>query len=437
MCAGVGAVGVWQASYGDGPRPTAPPSSGSASPSSAPTPRESGALPGYEDDVAPNGTLDLEIRFDGRLISAPDTLFQFAAAQDALAKGVIEEVKAPDLREQGLVPRALLEDGSFVVESLENQSASTSLTQTRTGVFAEGKVTLWPTVHVDGVDRRVPRQGEAADASDQIVAWVETPSTDLTTDSWSVFSRRLDGKGASVPIASSEDLLPDELLPVKGPFIQPSVGASRVFWGSPYPRDSTVSSPDDLGVGIFGKDLDGGGDLDRLADGAILPTAVGEDVVYVRLSGYDPAVSEGRFVIARRDGKGEAPEEDLVSGVLAETTQFEGMVATETHLVWALRGGSSESSTSRINILDLRSGALSAVDVESAYGVTRLEMDGDTLVFATDVERGIVRLSDMDVYRLPSGEGLAHSLMLASPYVSWEENGDGPFGVLRLAQISD
>lgn len=80
---------------------------------------------------------------------------------------------------------------------------------------------------------------------------------------------------------------------------------------------------------------------------------------------------------------------------------------------------------------------LSAVDVESAYGVTRLGIDGDSLVFATDAERGIVRLSDMNVYRLPDGEGLAHSLMVAGSYVSWEEAGDGPFGVLKLARITD
>jgi hypothetical protein len=437
VCAGVGAVGVWQAAGGDAPPRTAATSSGSASPTYAPSPSGSGSLPGYDDGAGTDGPLDLDIQFEGRLISAPDKLLKFAAVQDALAKGVIEEVKAPDMREQGLIPRVLLDDGSFVVESIEDQAEPTSLTQTRTGVLAGGRVTLWPTVHVNGVDRRVPRQGEAADAFGGVVAWVETPSTDLATDSWSVFSHRLDGQGASVPIASSEDLLPDELLPIKGPYIQPSVGSSRVFWGSPYPLGSAVLTLDDLGVGIFGKDLDGRGSLDRLADGGILPTAVGEDVVYVRVSGYDPALPEGRFVIARRDGEAKTPEEELVSGVLAESTQFEGMVATESHLVWALRGGSSETATSRINILDLRSGVLSAVDVESAYGVTRLGIDGDSLVFATDAERGIVRLSDMNVYRLPDGEGLAHSLMVAGSYVSWEEAGDGPFGVLKLARITD
>ena len=150
VCAGVGAVGVWQAAGGDAPPRTAATSSGSASPTYAPSPSGSGSLPGYDDGAGTDGPLDLDIQFEGRLISAPDKLLKFAAVQDALAKGVIEEVKAPDMREQGLIPRVLLDDGSFVVESIEGQAEPTSLTQTRTGVLAGGRVALWPTVHVNG-----------------------------------------------------------------------------------------------------------------------------------------------------------------------------------------------------------------------------------------------------------------------------------------------
>ncbi|WP_084125780.1 hypothetical protein [Demequina sp. NBRC 110054] len=231
-------------------------------------------------------------------------------------------------------------------------SAGETAIQTSTGIInQDGSFDAFPTVTPEGVDLDTARQSESTAMNDDYVAWVETPSTDLYYDDWSVFAADI-ATGTTVALGASVEVLPDDTLPIVGPYTYVTVGDTRAWWGTPYPlgdkgEDGHYS---DFGLEILGRNLDGSGELEVVAKGAILPSASGGDcVAFVRVNGTDTSVADGTYVISEvcEDGV----EHRLIEGELGPDGRISDLAAGDGLLAWSIRENDDEGMPDTVDVL--------------------------------------------------------------------------------------
>lgn len=295
--------------------------------------------------------------------TAPTLTVESSGAADGLALGLAVNARPVRIDDAEVHVTALNSQG-MVAGVRAPRRADLALVQSQTGIIgAGGGFEPFPRVDPAGVDPELPRQAESTAMSERFVAWVETPSTDLYFDDWSVFAADL-ATGTTVALGSSQDILPGDTLPIVGPYVAVTVGAKRAFWGTPYPkgRQGADGHYSDFGLEILARNLDGSGALGVVTTGAILPAASGADcVIFVRVAGSDPLVAEGTFVLSEICGNG--PEHRLVEGELGARGIVSAVAAGEHVIAWSLSEQDASGATSRADVLvlDRDTGALTHV----------------------------------------------------------------------------
>lgn len=301
-----------------------------------------------------------------------------------------------------------------------------TLVQSETGVLGpDGNFEPFPTVAPPGVDANTPRQSESTAINATHVAWVETPSTDLYFDDWSVFAADLESR-ETVALGSSHDILPGDTLPIVGPYVYVTIGEQRAFWGTPYPKGEIGSDGHygEFGLEILARSLDGSGALQVVADGAILPAATpGDCVVFARVAGTDPAIGDGTYVISEICGAGD--EVRLVEGEMGPSGKVTDLAAGDGIVTWGISDDDEAGATARADVLVLDRSTGSITDIgqtEADDGFVHLATNlavGDRLVawdgsaqFIYDADTGILAT-------LPGEAGASNSQLIGGTWVGW------------------
>ncbi len=368
-----------------------------------------------------------------RSTTVADVTLTTARARDALAAGILTEqrtVVGTDSDGKRTSASAVMDGGTVVgsrAGSWSQGADETKLSQVTVGVIdASGTFTPFPDANTSaleskGVDPSIGRQPMSFDSRGQIVAWAETSSTSVGADNWVIFAHDLD-TGTTRVLGASNELVPDGHLPGMGPDAAPSIGTSRVFWGTTYPLD-TKAADGASGHEILAAPLDGTSPPAVVADGAILPAADGDCVAFARGWGADESVPQGEILIARVCGNG--PEEPLAKLTVGADGGIGHLVADHDRIAWSTVAKDGQVEGHReVAMLDLATGALTSVNLSatpetSTRPVTEMSLDGDLLQWTTDGSHMVLDLNDNSLWSLPSAEGL-YVAYAAHGWVGWE-----------------
>ncbi len=354
-------------------------------------------------------------------------------ARDALAAGVLTDQRTglgTDSDGKSTYASAIMDDGTVVGGQSGSKSQATlddTITQTAVGVIdASGTFTPFPAASTSdleskGVDPSIARQSMSFDSRGRIVAWAETSSTSVGADNWVIFAHDLDTGNTRV-LGASNELVPDGHLPGMGPDAAPSIGSSHVFWGTTYPLD-TNKADGASGYEILAAPLDGASPPAVIAQGALLPAADGDCVVFARGWGADESLPQGEIRLARVCGNG--PEVPLVRLTIGTDGYMSNLVADAGRVAWStVRKEGQGGGQSDVTVLDIATGALTTVNLSataqaSTQPVTQMSLRGDLLQWTTDGSHMVLELSDNSLWSLPSSEGF-DVLYAAHGWVGWQ-----------------
>ena len=260
-----------------------------------------------------------------------------------------------------------------------------------------------------------------------MVAWAETSSTNVVADNWVIFTHDLD-TGITWVLGASNEIVPDGHLPGMGPDTTPSIGTSRVFWGTTYPLD-TNDPAGPAGFEILAAPLDGSSPSAVVAKGAILPAADGDCVAFARGWGADASMPRGEIRIARVCGNG--PEEPLAKLTIGADGGIGQLVADDGRVAWSsvAKDGSREGHR-EVTVLDIATGGLTSVNLSataetSSQSVAGMSLRGNLLQWTTDRTRFVLDLSDNSLWSLPASEGY-YGVYAADGWVGWQVADAGP-----------
>ncbi len=389
---------------------------------STPPPPSSSGLPSDSVGTAPLSGYG-SVAVDGAAL-VPTTSWDVASAGDAVAGGHLVDIAKPLVKDPATTNVVALTDAGGLVGA---RSAGTGLNigQVTVGMLTPGGVlSPFTAATPDGVDPSKARQSESFSTNGSHVAWVETPSTDLRFDNWSVFAADTN-TGRTVALGSSEDVLPGDQLPIIGPYVSVTVGTDRAYWGTPYPRGErgTDGHYTDFGLKILSRALDGSGSLETAADGAILPAADGDCVVFARVHGSDPTVPDGTFRIGRVCPR---QAETVVATVsLGDHGTLRALAADEGFVAWSMTDSSGDVVVrSDVDILNTRTGSLAVVQLTSRQGMEPESICGlqihDSLVqWSTQSTRALVDLEVGTIWSLPATPGF-YTLLQAGDLLGWQ-----------------
>lgn len=396
-------------------------------PSQSPTPARPTTSP-----LAPQPDFATEVLVD-RSTSIADVTLTPAGARDAVAAGVLKDQRTvPSTDSQGKITyaTAIMDDGTVVggrTGSKSQASLEDTITQTAVGVIdASGTFTPFPAasaseLEAKGVDPSIARQSGSVDTTGRVVAWAETSSTNVIADNWVIFTHDLD-KGITRALGASNELTPDGHLPGMGPDTTPSIGSSRVFWGTTYPLD-TNDPAGAAGYEVLAAPLDDTGPPAVVAQGALLPAAEGDCVAFARGWGTDASMARGEIVIARVCGAG--PEEPLAKLTIGADGSIGQLVADSGRVAWssAAKDGSREGDR-KVTVLDIATGALASVNLSataetSSLSVADMSLRGNLLQWTTDRSHFVLDLSDNSLWSLPASEGY-YGAYAAHGWVGWQ-----------------
>lgn len=377
------------------------------------------------------GAYSTAVWVDGAYVE-PTVAIETVDSQVAQEDELLADMRAIDIVDKDVRATAVNSDG--VVAGVRAQfTGDLSLIQSATGVIGpRGVFEQFPTVTPEGVDPGLARQAESMAINEEYVAWVETPSTDLYFDDWAVFAADL-ATGTTVSLASSQDVLPGDTLPIVGPYVYVTIGDTRAWWGTPYPRGE--KGPDghfsDFGLEILGRNLDGTGDLEVVADGAILPAASGgECVVFARVAGSDPSVPEGTYALSEVCENGE--ERRLIEGELGAQGKISVLAAGYGLVAWSIREDDDAGMTSRADLLvyDRSEGVLTVLNqspgddgfINTATNVAV----GDGIVQWQSADHMLYDVANASSWRLPGENTGSTTQFLGGRWLGWIDlEGDG------------
>jgi hypothetical protein len=359
--------------------------------------------------------------------SSPDV------AKDAIAAGVLKDrrtVLGTGAKGNSTYATTVMDDGTVVGGQSGSKPQATlddTIAQTAVGVIdASGAFTPFPAasdseLEAKGVDPSVARQSMSFDSRGRIVAWSETSSTSVGADNWVIFAHDLD-TGTTRVLGASNELVPDGHLPGMGPDAAPSIGTSRVFWGTTYPLDANDPAGA-AGYEVLAAPLDGTSPAAVIARGALMPAADGDCVAFARGWGADASLPQGEIRIARVCGKG--PEEPLVRLNIGADGGIGQLVADGGRVAWSsvAKDGSREGDR-RVTVLDIATGALAAVNLSATaetatQPVTDMSLRGNLLQWTTNNSHFVLDLSDNSLWSLPASEGY-YGVYAADGWVGWE-----------------
>ena len=409
-----GAVVAWSLAGGGADTASTPPPASPNAPTSSAT-----SSPG----TSPLSVYSPDIEVDGaRLVAA--NAWDSAGAGDPVAAGHLVDIRVPVVQDPATHVVALTDDGGLVgVRSLVR---GLDISQVTVGILkSSGALSAFTSATPQGVDPTVARQSESFATGGSHVAWVETPSTDLQFDNWSVFAADVNN-GRTVALGSSQDVLAGDLLPMIGPYVAVSVGTDRAYWGTPYPRGALGADGHyaDFGLKVLSRALDGSGELETVADGAILPAADGDCVVFARVHGSDPAVLDGTFRIARVCSQ--QPESVLATGFLGPHGKLRAVAADHGVVAWSIAESSASTlDRSDVVILDTRTHQLAVVHLTPQKqgmlpeSVANLQIGDDLVQWTTDSTRALADLRDGTIWSLPASPGY-YTLLQAGDWLGWQ-----------------
>ncbi len=411
LTVGAGATALWIGGRdGDPSRPTIPSSAPGGSPNATPA----------------GSTPDLEYSTDVFLQGAaagPIWTLDTEGAESAMDAGMLVDVTPVLTVTDDIQVQALTPDGTVIVTASSQKSVE--IEQVSVGTLApDGTLDPFTAASAAGGDPGPARQSEFVASTATHVAWVETPSTDLQFDNWSVFAADI-ATGKSVALGSSRDVLPDDTLPIIGPYISVTAGPDMAWWGTPYPKGE--KGPDghyrDFGLKVVARALDGSGELETVADGAILPSASGGDcVVIARVHGTDPSVEEGTYVIAEICGAG--PETRLATGSLGAQGSLSALAAGDRTIAWAMWDAKDGMAT-RVDVivLDRETGTTSAVTLSPPRDrlfevVPQLAVGNGIVQWRTQSTSTVFDLETHQLWSLPGERGLA-LILQCGDWIGW------------------
>jgi len=368
-----------------------------------------------------------------RSTTVADVTLTPARARDALAAGILTEqrtVVGTDSDGKRTSASAVMDDGTVVgsrAGSWSQGADETKLSQVTVGVIdARGTFTPFPAVETSeleskGVDPSIGRQPMSFDSRGRMVAWAVTSSTSVGADNWVIFAHDLD-TGTTRVLGASNELVPDGHLPGMGPDAAPSIGTSRVFWGTTYPLD-TKAADGASGFEILAAPLDGTSPPAVIAKGALLPAADGDCVAFARGWGYDQSATQGENTLARVCGDG--PETPLARLTVGADGGIGHLVADDDRIAWStVRKEGQVEGHREVTVLDLATGALTSVNLSattetSTSPVTEMSLDGDLLQWTTDGSHMVLDLNNNSLWSLPASEGL-YVVYAALGWVGWQ-----------------
>ncbi|MCE0537786.1 hypothetical protein LWF15_20030 [Kineosporia rhizophila] len=208
-----------------------------------------------------------------------------------------------------------------------------------------------------GVLKGAERQSDGMKRVGDRLVWMETPSTDLMFQEWSLRTAETDGSGVR-ELAHSQPLKPPARpLPVFGG-TDPVVIGDWVYWAATV---ATTLTPDpaaekDWEFNILRTKLSGRSKVETVAKNSVLPAAAGGDLVYVTRT---PGASKG-YEIRRRAVSDGGTEKTIVRGIPYGETEIVDLVASDSYVAWGVSapkvgeaGWSSKSEPGQIFVLDL------------------------------------------------------------------------------------
>lgn len=343
-----------------------------------------------------------------------------AGANNALAAGILADqrtVRGTDSDGKSTYATAVMDDGTVVGGQSGSTSQATSgdtISHTAVGVSdASGTFTHFAdagtsALQSKGVDPSIARQAYSFHTRGRVVAWAETSSTNVSADNWVIVAHDLDTGTTSV-LGASNELVPDGHLPGIGPDAAPSIGTSRVFWGTTYPLEPQAAGGAS-GYEILAAPLDGTSAPAVIAKGALLPAADGDCVAFARGWGADASVPRGEITLARVCGDG--PKTPLARLTVGADGGIGNLVADGDRIAWStVRKEGQVEGHREVTVLDLATGALTSVNLSatpetSAHPVAEMSLDGDLLQWTTDGSHMVLDLNDNSLWSLPASEGL-------------------------------
>lgn len=421
-----GALGLWALGGGGAADVAPPPLSPSGSPSAAST---------APAEVAPRPySTDIEV---GDRTVVPDATLDTADSHGALESGHLTTITTTALLEPTSTQVvALTQDGTPVV-AVSRVTDTEVIGQVVVGTLApDGEVRAFSPAASNAIDHDRPRQGEAYTASLSHAAWVETTSTDLQFDNWAVFTADL-GIGHTVPLGSSQDVLPGDDLPVIGPYMYVTLGSDAAYWGTPVPQGAKGADGhySDFELAIVSRALDGSGRLETVAERALLPAADGSCVFFARVHGSDPTIPLGEYTIDQKcDGVAEV---ELARGQLGGQGSLSRVAASGSVVAWSLWDTDGTAATSSdIIILDTETSRTVAVHLSPEAGmlpeiVNALGVDSGLVQWASQSARGLVDVVSRSVWTLPPA-GAYWTILQNSGWIGWQTIADdGGVGASR------
>lgn len=356
-------------------------------------------------------------------------------AQDPIAAGILLDertVKWTDTGGKLTGISGVMDDGTVVaVRSTSTASGpgQDNLSQSTVGIIdTSGAFLPFPTVDLrsleaKGVDGSIARQAGSFDTRGSEVTWAETSSTEVVSDNWVIFAHDLT-TGVTTVLGSSNELLPNGHLPGMGPEVSPTIGSSRVYWGTTYPRGEKDGDGNynDFGFEVLAAPLGGSRTPAVIADGAILPAADGDCVAFARVWGYDESVPRGEIRLARICGDG--PETPLARLHVGPDGSIGNLVADAGRVAWSTHSRAGQGKVrGEVAVLDTTTGALTTVSLSADPAtatafVAQMSLDGDLLQWTTDKTRTVLDLSDNSLWSLPSSEGY-YGVYHADGWVGW------------------
>lgn len=352
-------------------------------------------------------------------------------ARDALATGILTDqrtVASTDSHGKTTFASTIMDDGTVVGSQSASQPQGpdeTTLSQVSVGLIdASSAFAPFPAVdpgalESKGVDPAIGRQAGYFDTRRRVVAWAETSSTDVVADNWVVFTHDLD-TGTTAVLGSSNELVPDGHLPGVGPDASPSIGSSRVFWGTTSPLGKNDAGG--AGQEILAAPIDGASPPTVVAKGAVLPAADGDCVVFARVWGYDESAVQGEIMLARICGN--SPEEPLAKLTVGADGSIGNLVADGGRVAWSTVAKEGQVEGHReVTVLDLATGALTSVNLSASADaasrpVAEMRLDGSLLQWTTDGSHMVLDLSDNSLWSLPASEGY-YGAYGANGWVGW------------------
>jgi hypothetical protein len=224
--------------------------------------------------------------------------------------------------------QAIREDGSAVIVKSPLAGPGEFLTQSQVGI-QKGRSRTWFPPQTGSQ----PRQAHAVAAHGESIVWLETKSTDIYYQDWRVYSGTI-GKSKPILLADSFSLLKTDQIPYPPGVTTLSSDAVNAWWVMVYP---TKKAPRGWAARIMVRDVGAHNPLKIAVDGAMLPAAIAQGLIYVRQKMVDPSMTSNHYEIRLLKG---GVDTLISSGPLIKDEAVLSICASNNVLAWAVHSPS-------------------------------------------------------------------------------------------------